>query len=526
MPRPRPRSRRKPHPPKVLRGRPRPRGRDSGGYARGYAPALLMCLAVGFALLTSLAPGVYAQSSPEEDQDANLTATTPDECVKPDPPSDNENANNYMDALERYNECLERTQNEAPEGENTTPAPGETSDNDPTAQNENATEPEECVEPPAPDDNDDAGNYMDARDAYEECLKRTGGGEGSTQEGDEDPAGGTTGCKEPEDDSVGAMEKYEDCLAEQGAMEDDEPERLAEDPGGFTGMAVGAFQAILEWLYGVTVEQPSKEVSRLITEEAFQSPDLDANGIGGFYEKFSDVVKPGAVLVMLYVGYLMMYQGASYNANVTVQNVLPKIFVFFAMIGFLPELMGMLNDLTQALSKSFVSQGTVETFLTGQGSAAHSGVEGGFLAVIANAAAFVMMLLVVFVCGIKNILQTQLYVLSPLAMLLWAAPGLSDIAGAWARAMIACTTLPLVFAVEFAIGAVMINNPGSVFGEGLGNDSVIGSVIVTIVVLYVVWRTPKHMLAWSLTGYSASPGIVATMTKSVVLKSIPVPRPA
>ena len=373
---------------------------------------------------------------------------------------------------------------------------------------------------------------QEAKELSDRCMKtpeekeQDAADRGEAERASEDDESGRNGIPEGFQRNAGPGDAA--TPTEEQAADDnfDENQDAITEPGGFTGMAVGAFQAILEWLYGVAVEQPSEELSRVITEEAFQSPDLEANGIGGFYEKFSDVVKPGAVLVMLYVGYLMMYQGASYNANVTVQNVLPKIFVFFAMIGFLPELMGMLNDLTQGLSQSFVSQGTVETFLTGRGSAAHSGAEQGFLAVIANAAAFVMMLLVVFVCGIKNILQTQLYVLAPLAMLMWAAPGLSDIAAAWARALIACIVLPLVFAVEFAIGAVMINNPGSVFGEGLGNDSVIGSVIVTIVVLYLVWRTPKHMLAWSLTGYSASPGIVATMTKSVVLKSIPVPKPA
>lgn len=366
---------------------------------------------------------------------------------------------------------------------------------------------EKCMKTPEEEEQD-----REEAKAAEEASADNESGQNGVPEGYQRNAGPGDAASPTEEQAASADDNY------------DENQDTITDPGGFTGMAVGAFQAILEWLYGVTVEQPSKELSRVITEEAFQSPDLEANGIGGFYEKFSDAVKPGAVLVMLYVGYLMMYQGASYNANVTVQNVLPKIFIFFAMIGFLPELIGMLNDLTQALSQSFVSQGTVETFLSGQGSAAHSGAEQGFLAVTANAAAFVMMLLVVFVCGIKSILQTQLYVLSPLAMLLWAAPGLSDLAGAWARAMIACIALPLVFALEFALGAVMINNPGSVFGQGLGNDSVIGSVIVTIVVLYVVWRTPKHMLAWSLTGYSASPGIIAQTTKSLVTKAIPVPK--
>ncbi len=429
---------------------------------RRYAPALVLFLAAAFTLLVSLAPDVLAQES------TNPEDSGAESWDRDDPACVGAQPRTEGDVKELSQKCMKTPEEKQQD-----------------AQDRQAAEDAS--------DGDESG-----KNGIPEGFQRNAG-----------PGDAATPTEEQAADDN--FDENQDAITE---------------PGGFTGMAVGAFQAILEWLYGVTVEQPSEELSRVITEEAFQSPDLEANGIGGFYEKFSNVVKPGAVLVMLYVGYLMMYQGASYNANVTVQNVLPKIFVFFAMIGFLPELMGMLNDLTQGLSESFVSQGTVETFLTGQGSAAHSGVEQGFLTVIANAAAFVMMLLVIFVCGIKNILQTQLYVLAPLAMLMWAAPGLSDIAAAWARALIACIVLPLVFAVEFAIGAVMINNPGSVFGEGLGNDSVIGSVIVTIVVLYVVWRTPKHMLAWSLTGYSASPGIVATMTKSVVLKSIPVPKPA
>jgi len=294
------------------------------------------------------------------------------------------------------------------------------------------------------------------------------------------------------------------------------------DPGGFTGLAVSAFQGILEWLYGVTVEAPSKEISRVLTEEALQMPDLDGEGIGGFYEKVSDAVKPGAVLVMLYVGYLMMYQGASYNANVAVQNVLPKIFVFFAMIGFLPDLLKMLTDLTEGLSQAFVTQEGLEAFLSGQGSAgSHAADDRAFMFVVGHAAALVMMTLVLFVCGLKNILYTQLYVLGPLAMLMWAVPGLSDLAAGWVRAMIACITLPLVFAAEFAIGALMINNPGSVFGEGLGNDTTFSALLITIVVFYMVWRTPKHMLSWALTGYSAGPGMVSSVVKSVIVKRGP-----
>lgn len=301
---------------------------------------------------------------------------------------------------------------------------------------------------------------------------------------------------------------------------DDRQDDLTE-PGGFPGMAVGAFKAILEWLYGVTVEKPSEEMTTLLTEEAFQMPDVSGGGIGAFYEKTSDLVKPGAVLVMLYVGYLMMFQGASYNANVAVQSVLPKIFIFFAMIGFLPDLLRMVSDLTSALSQTFVTEEGLEAFLSGKGSAGANGPDDrGFMYVLGHAAAFVMMVLVLFMCGIKNIVFTQLYILAPIPLLCWAVPGLSSIAAVWARGITACLVLPLLFTAEFAIGALMINNPGSVFGEGFGNDTTLTALVITIVVLYVVWRTPKHLLSWALSGHSASPGMVSQVVKAVVVRRL------
>jgi hypothetical protein len=299
---------------------------------------------------------------------------------------------------------------------------------------------------------------------------------------------------------------------------DDRQDDLTE-PGGFPGMAVGAFKAILGWLYGVTVEKPSEEMTKLLTEEAFQTPEVDSAGIGAFYDKTSNLVKPGAVLVMLWVGYLMMFQGASYNANVAVQNVLPKIFIFFAMIGFLPDLLRMVSDLTSALSQTFVNEEGLEAFLSGKGSAgANAPVDRGFMYVLGHTAGFIMMILVLFMCGIKNIVFTQLYILAPIPLLCWAVPQLSSVAAVWARGITACLVLPLLFSAEFAIGALMINNPGNVFGEGLGNDSTLMSLVITIVVLYVVWRTPKHLLSWALSGNSASPGMVSHLVRSVVVR--------
>ncbi len=442
------------------RSSPKRAGRDPRSFDRRALAALLAALVLGTAMLSLGAPTVSAQetTTPEGSQNESWDRDDP-ACVGAQPRS-------AQEAEELSKECMKTPEEKEQD-----------------AQERQAAE----------EGGDTNGQDESGMNGVPAGYKRN--------------AGPGDAASPTEEQSDSADENYDTT---QDAMT---------EPGGFTGLAVSAFQGILEWLYGVTVEAPSKEISRVLTEEAFQMPDLDAEGIGGFYDDVSDAVKPGAVLVMLYVGYLMMYQGASYNANVAVQNVLPKIFVFFAMIGFLPDLLKMLTDLTSALSETFVNQDGLEAFLSGQGSAgSHAGDDRAFMFVLGHAAALVMMILVLFVCGIKNIVYTQLYVLGPLAMLAWAVPQLSDLAASWARAMIACILLPLVFAAEFAIGAVMINNPGSVFGEGFGNDTTFTALLITIVVFYVVWRTPKHMLSWALSGHSASPGMVSSIVKSVVVK--------
>ncbi|MGF1471728.1 MAG: hypothetical protein ACFB50_08315 [Rubrobacteraceae bacterium] len=363
---------------------------------------------------------------------------------------------------------------------------------------------EKCNKTPEEKENDD-----EKRERAEQANEDDEGGQSGV------PAGG---YRNPQPGGAATPNEGQRDSADQNY--DDRQDELTE-PGGFPGMAVGAFKAILEWLYGVTVEKPSEEMTSLLTEEAFQMPAVGSGGIGAFYEKTSDLVKPGAVLVMLYVGYLMMFQGASYNANVAVQNVLPKIFIFFAMIGFLPDLLRMVSDLTSALSQTFVTEEGLEAFLSGKGSAgSHSADDRGFMVVLANIAAFVMMILVLLMCGIKNIVFTQLYILAPIPLLCWAIPQLSSVAAAWARGIVACLALPLLFAAEFAIGALMINNPGSVFGPGLGNDSILTAPVIVIVVLYVVWRTPKHLLSWVFSGHSASPGMVSQVVRAVVVRRL------
>ena len=60
-----------------------------------------------------------AQSQSEEEDDANRTATTPEECVRPNPPDEDDlsDVSRNLEASQAYEDCLERTGGEGSEGD-------------------------------------------------------------------------------------------------------------------------------------------------------------------------------------------------------------------------------------------------------------------------------------------------------------------------------------------------------------------------------------------------------------------------
>lgn len=291
----------------------------------------------------------------------------------------------------------------------------------------------------------------------------------------------------------------------------------SDDPSGFTGMALGAFKAILDWLYTESVEKPSAQAAEAITEEAFQIPEVQSGGLMAKYDEFANLVKPGVIPIMVWIAYLMMFQGANYNSAYAAQSVLPKVFLFLAGVGFFPELITMFRDMTMALAKFLLADGALRDFMSGlyENNEGKESFSPGLM-IIGQIVMFIMTIIVLLVSTIKNVLFGLLLVLGPLPMLLWTLPQLSDVASAWARALFACLILPLVFAAEISVGILMWKTPSLVLGAN--QDNQFTALIIGVVVLVVVALTPKMMLHWALSGHAPRGGFVATLTKSLILK--------
>ena len=186
-------------------------------------------LLIAVVILLSYAMPAYAQSNAEEEDDANKTAKTPEECVRPDAPDQDDlsDVSRSLEANQAYEDCLERTKDNSG-GDNDGPDATETAEPNAAEVNRNATEPEECVEPAAPGEDYDPDEYKKEQQAYDDCLLRTGpdggddgagGNEGNGQGGDEGDNGSQGGsgsgnpdseCVKPEDDApADEMREYE-----------------------------------------------------------------------------------------------------------------------------------------------------------------------------------------------------------------------------------------------------------------------------------------------------------------------------
>jgi hypothetical protein len=327
------------------------------------------------------------------------------------------------------------------------------------------------------------------------------------------------------DGSNAPDESQRERLYEEASGDPDDGLQTAEEagdaPGGVVGWGLDIFDAIMGHLYEKAVEEPGAEAARYVTEDALALPETGEGGLSETYEKISDAVKPGAVPAMLLLGYLIMFRGTNYNAAYTAQSSLPKVFVFVVGLGFFPELVDMLVDIAGGLTQVLVTDEGVQGFIGGafETSGGEPGKAGGtaVLAVFGQVVMTLMLILVGFTSVLKNVIFGLLFVGGPVPMFFYAVPGMAGVAAAWFRAVIACLLLPVLFAAEIGIGAVMAKTPSLVFG-GPAGDTPLASVVIGIVVLYAMWQTPRQLLSWAFSGHWASGGFVSRFVAGYVLK--------
>ncbi|MGF1472717.1 MAG: hypothetical protein ACFB50_13385 [Rubrobacteraceae bacterium] len=507
--------------------------------AQTWAHWVIGALLVLLLLLFSAVPA-HAQSQGEEEDDANRTAKTPEECVRPDPPDEDDltDVSRNLEANQAYEDCLARTGGDGSGGGNGgAPNADDTSESDPAAANRNATQPEECVQPEAPDDGTNSDDYAEAQQAYDDCLLRTG--KGGDEEGSGSGGGGGSECTAPDADApADEMRAYEECLEANGEMANDDTvpgESASGDDGGggeggLNGMMLGGFKHIMtmiwDWTFGWALENMA---------EAFQTnlltlPDLDQQGdLLSAYKNSVEKLRPAILVGILVLGILMMVRSDNYDLAYAGFQGLPRLMGVALALAFLPQFMGELSRITSGIGAAFfpgeqdVSAAGAELFKAAIGNLVITNFLNLILLVVAG---YVSMMLFI-VALLNKILYSLLFVSGAFALTASIVPSLNSLAGSWFRGVLASAAIPALWCIEMGIGTVVITSPESIFGGMANSVGFISESAVTsigaIITMWVMYKTPFKCIEWDFNVQLPGRGGLMSLAKTGAALAVAIP---
>ncbi|QIN85332.1 hypothetical protein GBA63_21680 (plasmid) [Rubrobacter tropicus] len=290
----------------------------------------------------------------------------------------------------------------------------------------------------------------------------------------------------------------------QGTSEEEDSE------GGLvSGIAEDVFNTITNNIVEKTADAAAGWAEDFLTDGAFSLPAPEGE-IKTFYDQVSGVVQPGAIALLLLTGLMLTLRGANYNTSYATQNALPKIVFFFAALAFFPEVMGMISDVTRNLADALVDPSQLSDAYVRlvEAQVKNGGLLGGLIVLIAA-----VMLLFLFAISIfKSFLFGVLFIAGPLAMFVYPIPTLSGLTAQWFKGTVACSAIPLLWAIEASIGSALISAPEMMFGEGYSNNFIVP--VLVLVLSWVMIKTPFKVFEWCFYGYSAGSGLVSHVARA------------
>ena len=507
---------------------------------RATRPLVLVLFAVVLVLLS--ATPALAQTGLEETDDTNKNATSPEECVRPEMPGggdpDVEGAMAYNESKQLYEECLERTKGNLGDDSGSGEDSGGTGV-DPIAANENATQPEECVEPETPD-GDGAGegaDYVEQQEAYDDCLARPGS-DGGSGDGDEStaPDGGSSECVAPPDDaSMAEKQDYEDCLAGSGQLANDEPTSAAPsdsggDTGGITGILLDGFKGVMGFIWDWTFGWALQEMSEAFETDLLSLPTLESRGdLLGYYKGAVETLRPAILVGILVLGILMTVRSDNYDLAYAGFQGLPRLMGIAMALAFLPQFMGELSRITGGITDAFYPGGQdidaagQELFKAAVGNVAVS----NFLNVLLLVGVVVVGGLLVIVCLLNKVLYAVLFVSGAFALTASIVPSLQSLAGSWFRGILASAAIPALWSIELGVGSLAVTSPESIFGgmtDSLGFVSENAVVSLgAIVTMWIMYKTPFKCVEWAFNVQLPGRGGLMSLAKTGAALAVGIP---
>lgn len=366
------------------------------------------------------------------------------------------------------------------------------------------------------------GDYRDTEEQAEEATNpEDSGNEGEGEASGEDTSGEGSG-DEQSGQTPGADPETQDAIDEasrgdsgaQGSVAEDRSgsedggESSGDGDGGFLNdIAVDMLKSIGTWIgdgIQAEAEKRTENMTDQIRDGRYQI-DPPSNDLTEIYEGFADWAKFAAIPLLLLLGLSMTLRGANYDTAYAVQTGLPKIITMIAGMAFMPEIIGVIADVSREISNAVIDQQAMEEgfnrLIEGQLTRAFTGLGG--IQIIVWLIKLILSVLILFAVAFTNLVFGILYVIGPLALIFYAIPRFSDVAAAWFRGILACFAISVLWAVEFGVGFRFIGDPTLLY-EGTGSSLL--PLLFNVGLLWLIWKTPWYVFQWAFYSYSAGGG--------------------
>lgn len=370
--------------------------------------------------------------------------------------------------------------------------------------------------------NAQGGDYRNADDLTEEATNpEESGGEGEGS-GEDSSGEATTPDGQPVDnetqDAIDEASRgdapAQGSVAEDRSGSEDGGESAGDGDGGFlNGIAVGMFKSIGGWIrdsvqQGIEAEaeRRTENLTEQIRDGRYQI-EPPSNGLTEIYEDTANWVKPAAIVLFLLLGLSMTLRGANYDTAYAAQTGIPKIVTVLAGIAFMPQIIGIIADLSTSISDALIDEQAMTAGMsqlaTGEATRLAIPSGGWFYQLLIWGAKLVLTLLILLAVAVTNLIFAILFVVGPLAIIFHAIPRFSDVAAAWFRGILACFAISVLWALEFGIGYRIAGAPEMLY-DGVGSR--ILPVLLNLGILWLVWKTPWWIFQWAFHSYSAGGG--------------------
>jgi hypothetical protein len=322
--------------------------------------------------------------------------------------------------------------------------------------------------------------------------------EGEKTAGLENVGGGDSGGEE---ESCGLMDM--ECYAQKGF--------------------VAIIRSIADW-----ISRGLEIVLDTLTSAAFALPKPEGD-LREKYDSVANLVKPGIVVAFLLLGFATLLRSANLDLHFATQEGLRKILIVAGGLAFFPDFVSMLSDISSGMSNAMWAEAdpaaalgklVFDSVVVAVGAALVPGVgltAAGLWALVCLIPAFILAILVLVVAVAKNVMFLIMMMIAPFAIVAYVIPGLSDVAGAWIRGLLACAIIPILYSIELTLGTWIVGAPQLVFPNWTSITPLL-STTISVVLLWLMYKTPFKVLSWAFNSYHPGSGLAGSVTRALAVK--------